>query len=305
MLPNLLIGGAPKSGTSSLYRWLVAHPSVCGPRQKETFFLIGESSPLRDGPGLADSGWEGYRKLFQHCVGHPIVLEATTHYLYDDQARRAIATMDPAPTMLFLLRKPGRRVLSSFLYSKHTLRRVPQDLDFSEYLRLVRRGSSSFDSLIHDPRTRHVLARDVEFSRYVTFLEEWVQDFPREQILLYPFEDMVADPRAFMMNFCRRLGIDPIFYETYEFTAENTTVRTRIPMLREIRRKATRSRLGSLPPTMKWMRPLLSSEPQPLSQYELAALADLENSFAPFNAALSSRFDVDLRCWERDDASSR
>jgi len=39
IFPNLVIAGAPKSGTSSLFFWLAAHPEVCGSQKKETYFL--------------------------------------------------------------------------------------------------------------------------------------------------------------------------------------------------------------------------------------------------------------------------
>jgi hypothetical protein len=46
-LPNLVIAGAPKCGTSSLFYWLADHPQACGSTVKETFYLMDEEHPLR------------------------------------------------------------------------------------------------------------------------------------------------------------------------------------------------------------------------------------------------------------------
>lgn len=67
-LPNLLIAGAPKCGTSSIFTWLIAHPEVCGSQPKETFYLMNSDSPLCNSNLFYDIGrLEKYSQYFDHC----------------------------------------------------------------------------------------------------------------------------------------------------------------------------------------------------------------------------------------------
>src|SRR5689334_10681741 len=83
-LPNLVIAGAPKCGTSSLYRWLADHPQAFGSAPKETFYLMDEGHPLlRKGSNFHTRGLAGYAEFFDGRNEEArVIFEATTHYLY-------------------------------------------------------------------------------------------------------------------------------------------------------------------------------------------------------------------------------
>src|SRR5881394_1202704 len=66
-LPNAVIGGAPKCGTSSAFTWLLQHPQVCGSKPKETCYLLDADDPLcQPDANWHTHGLEGYAAYFRH-----------------------------------------------------------------------------------------------------------------------------------------------------------------------------------------------------------------------------------------------
>src|SRR6185295_15674771 len=228
-LPNLVIAGAPKCGTSSLFSWLAAHPEVCGSIVKETFYLMDEGHPLRrKNANYREQGLNGYESFFRKCSPHHrVVFEATTHYLYQQTALEVLSRLDPMPQIVFLLRKPSERVYSSFQYSKNNLANVHRDLSFAQFISEVMSRPDSALISEYAGDGAFVLQRDIEYSRYIEHISRWIERFGRERIQTYLFEDMKRDPRAFMRTLARRLGIAVEFYDQYDFPVRNETMAVR------------------------------------------------------------------------------
>src|ERR1044072_6556741 len=144
-LPNLIIAGAPKCGTSSLFSWLAAHPPPYGSQLKETFYLMDEGHPLRRKESKYQPlGLDGYQGCFSDCSEHHrIIFEATTHYLYQQTALEVLSKLNPRPQIVVLLRKPSERVYSSFQYSKNNLANVRRELTFSRFVDELQQNSDS------------------------------------------------------------------------------------------------------------------------------------------------------------------
>ena len=94
MLPNVVVAGAPKCGTSSLFAWLCDHPDVCGSQVKETRYLLDASSPLARSGSYERGGIQGYAAYFEHCAERAtpprVIVEATPDYLYQETARQVL-----------------------------------------------------------------------------------------------------------------------------------------------------------------------------------------------------------------------
>ena len=89
MLPNVVIAGAPKCGTTSLFAWLADHPDVCGSNVKEARYFLDPDDPLFDEiSNFRDHGLAGYEAYFTDCEERKaqVVLEATPVYLYQQTA---------------------------------------------------------------------------------------------------------------------------------------------------------------------------------------------------------------------------
>lgn len=301
-LPNLVIAGAPKCGTSTLFSWLADHPDVCASRVKETFFLVDSGTPLSNGSTtIHDTGISGYQSLFSHCRSDiKLVIEGTTHYLYQETARTVLSTLDPVPHIVFLLRNPADRAYSSFRYTRDTLRRLRRNISFAKWLRLLETRPAEAYRLVIGERSSYVLVNDVQFGRYIEYLRPWISAFGSDRIHVYLFEHFVRAPRYFMEGLAELASIDPTFYRQYEFQRANRTVRTRS---RALQRAALAAR-QRIPDTIStgmletfYRRFQTTLVPQEVSDEDHAALARLEQQYARFNTLLGTELGIDVNAW--------
>jgi hypothetical protein len=187
VLPTFLIIGAMRSGTTSLARSLGAHPDVFMARDKEIhFFDLNYSRSI---------GW--YRSHFsivhEHAVG-----EATQTYMYDGEARSRMASTLPDARLIAILRNPVDRAYSHYWMNRALQR---EDLEFAE---AIQREPERIDG--SDARTRFRFSY-VDRGRYVDQLREVCERYPREQLLVLFFEEMIESPQTVYDAVCDFLGI--------------------------------------------------------------------------------------------------
>src|SRR6266566_130247 len=109
-VPDFFIVGAPKCGTTSLYRMLRQHPRIFMPDLKEPRFLASDAwaapgSP--SGPISYPQTLEEYLALFDEAREDQLVGEATTLYLWSRTAAARIAELSPAARIIAILREPA------------------------------------------------------------------------------------------------------------------------------------------------------------------------------------------------------
>ena len=98
--PNLVVAGAPKCGTSSLFFWLAAHPEAASSREKETFFWAPEVNRFNAKCNVQEHGSQAYSRLFAHTEGCKLRFEATAPYLYYREAWEGLAALHPKPVFV-------------------------------------------------------------------------------------------------------------------------------------------------------------------------------------------------------------
>jgi hypothetical protein len=304
-LPNLVVAGAPKCGTSSLFRWLADHPEACGSAPKETFYLMDEGHPLlRRGSNFHTRGLGGYEEFFGGCDrGARVVFEATTHYIYQRTALEVLSKLKTEPLMVFLLRKPSERVYSSFRYSRNNLANVRRDLTFARFVELSKNGGAGNRAALEEAAgaSAYVLRNDISYSRYVEFVSRWVERFGRGRVHVLLFEELKSNPRAFMKNFAARVGVDSSFYDSYDFPLKNETFGVRYPSIhRGVRR------LNELVPAVGlkgalrrvYLKAQSGGAEGGRTPEDARALEELEREFRPFNRRLSDELGLNLSAWE-------
>lgn len=299
-LPSVVVAGAPKCGTSSFFAWLTDHPALCGAATKETFYLMDADHPLaRSDGGVHGGGLEGYAEFFTDCPPGARAAEATTHYYYQETARRVLASLSPQPHVVFLLRSPAERIYSSFQYSRNNLSVIRKDATFADFLAI---GGPRGERLLADPRVRASLrlwSREVELSRYVEHLRPWTELFPPEKLHVYLFEELQRDPRELMRRAAADLGMDPSFYEGYGFPRRNESYSVRYPALHRFARRFARHLSGGGLRTAlreRYLRTLTRPQRQ-RTEEDRRLLAELAEEFAPWNEALAREFPLDLSPW--------
>ena len=134
-LPNAIIGGIFKAGTTAVFEYLSAHPEVCVSSVKETNFF------LREYTGEPQHDIMTYEKYFIHCKeSSKIILEASPIYLVGGRAGAQVVAnridqLLDQPKILFILRNPVDRIYSAYNFQMERLN-LPKTLTFEDYIDL-------------------------------------------------------------------------------------------------------------------------------------------------------------------------
>jgi hypothetical protein len=209
-LPDFLIIGAQKSGTSSLYRYLAQHPQVRESVLKEVHYFDGGLEDGVDTYALGERWYRAHFPLASAMTPGRLTFEASPLYLLHPLAAGRIAGLLPRVKLVAILRDPTERALSHYFHNvrDNDRRRFKEDLDVQ----------AAMDA--EDARLAPVLAagdykseayRAYSYKargRYLEQLERYFAHFPRENLLVLTAEALFADPAATMARLCGFLGLD-------------------------------------------------------------------------------------------------
>lgn len=202
MLPNFIIIGAAKAGTTALYWYLGEHPQVFMSPMKETnyfaFGLDAKGRPLYGNPEVHRypvRSLSDYEKLFADAGSALAVGEASPIYLECPQAAGRIRDLLPAARIICCLRNPADRAYS----------------DYQMYLRSVGRRLDPSRDLSATSAWVHPDSHWMEISRYHGQLKRYYEAFPRDQIYVFLFDDLKKNPLRVTQDLYRFLGVDPTF----------------------------------------------------------------------------------------------
>ena len=194
LLPEFIIIGAQKGGTSSLYNYLIQHPWIASSARKEVhFFDSNFDRGCRWYQAQFPFAWHrSYARLRRQQL---ITGEASPYYIFHPFAARRIFEMLPRVKLVAVLRNPVDRAYSHY---HHNVRRRRETLSFEEAIRAEterlagERAKMLKDShfLSYNYSKYSYLARGV----YIDQLQEWFRLFPTEQMLILKSEDLFADP---------------------------------------------------------------------------------------------------------------
>jgi hypothetical protein len=179
-LPDLIIVGAPKSGTTSLAMWLSEHPQVRMSATKEISFF----------DRFYDRGIGWYREQLPEHEPGIVVGEATPTYLGDALAPKRAAEAVPHAKFVALLREPVSRAWSNYWF-------------FCQ-LGVERR---SWDAALRAEKRGNDPAEYLSRGRYSEQLARWDAAIGPERLLVLLFDDLLADPAQAYATVCRFVGI--------------------------------------------------------------------------------------------------
>ena len=239
-LPDFIIIGAGKSGTTSIARYLCRHPQITMSSEKEPQFFDCEYH----------RGEEWYRSLFAHSRPGQLCFEATTTYTYwphSHQIPQRIADLLPNVRLIYIMRHPVDRSRS---HCGDAMKEKPS-LTFE-------------DALEQNPAF-------IDASLYVQHIQQYLRVFDREQLLLLLYDDFSNDPRSVLGAIQSFIGVPEVdllkagkitagrWGETYTRERINTRLRSaaRIPGIERLWHampKALRTRLYYLILMGPWTR---------------------------------------------------
>lgn len=210
-LPNFLIIGAPKCGTTSLQAYLSQHRDFCFSKYKEPnyFAFAGETLPEK-GPvepklmqeliyfhSLTDLSQ--YEHQYDHHKGEKVIGDASVRYLYTKPAAERIRQLVPQARMVAILREPVSR-----LYSHYCMNKQYQ----LEPLSLMQAIEAEPD------RIAQKWGWDWHYTsigRYSEQIARYFSLFDRDQIKFFLYEEFSREPLRVMSEICRFLEVDEQF----------------------------------------------------------------------------------------------
>ena len=225
-LPDFLVIGAQKAGTTALYAYLLKHPAIVGPSWKEVSFF--------DRHYARGEAW--YRGNFPTTLRRaearrragvePIAGEASPSYLFHPSAPERVAKLVPKARLIALVRNPVDRALSHY---HHEVALGRESLPFEDALAQEEERMRGELERMRDPRYfSHAWWNYPYASRglYADQLERWLAVFPREQLLVVPSEDLLDRPAETYARVLEFVGAPPHELDAYPrvFTREYSSM---------------------------------------------------------------------------------
>jgi len=202
-LPDFFVAGAPKAGTTALHAALAQHPELYLSTVKEPkFFLTDGPPPTQGGPGDAKTYREhvwrrpDYEALFDAAPPGTLRGESTPFYLYRQDAQLRIRALVPHARLIIVVRDPVERAHSNWTH-------------------LWSAGLDPIDDFVSACAAEHqrVAARWADFWHYKRIglygqqLRHLYSIFPREQVLVMRYRDLIDDPPGTLDRICGFLGV--------------------------------------------------------------------------------------------------
>jgi hypothetical protein len=197
-LPEILVIGTQRGGTSSLFRFLAAHPDVRRPVRKEIEYFAADHH----------RGRRWYRAHFPIRPATTRSMDCTPQYLFHPHAARRAAEEVPDARIVALLREPVARAHSHW---RHMATLGHEPLGFADAIAAEpERTDEAWQRMVDDPGfdDRDVMRFSyVRRGQYAEHLEAWAARFPPEQLLVMASERLFAEPAAALAEIERFLGL--------------------------------------------------------------------------------------------------
>jgi len=211
-MPNFVIIGAAKAGTTSLYRYLCQHPQVyMSPVKEPRFFAFKDQDIPFQGPGIAYwrktsvTSLAEYEALFRPTCEQSAVGEASPLYLYSKKACREIGQLAPEAKLIAILRHPVDRAYSHFAHNRAS--NVEPLSSFREALREeAQRRQQNWGAPWY--------YRDRGY--YYRQLRTYYDTFRRDQIGVWLYDDLKTNAARFLSEIESFLAVDHAAIDTTE-----------------------------------------------------------------------------------------
>lgn len=211
-LPNLVIAGVVKAGTTSLFSYLSRHPDICCSSVKETCYFSGYRyyKPIEP--------FEKYQSYFSHCGNQKYIMEATPGYFEGgvrvaEQLKKQVGNIK----VIIVFRDPIDRILSFFKYHKSMVH-LEQSLSFDEYIRMCE--AMPFEERVKQENDRYW---GIDGGCYSNYIEDWFAIFG-DSLKVAFFDDLKSHPLGLLKDISEWLKIDYHPFEAMTLEVENRSV---------------------------------------------------------------------------------
>jgi hypothetical protein len=269
-LPDYLLIGAQKSGTTSLAHYLGAHPDVfCVEREVHYFDRH-----------LAD-GVDWYARHFARAPEGALLGEGTPEYMYEEAVPPRMAELVPGARLLVILRHPVDRAYSQFW---HNRTRGHEHLEFEAAV-------AAEEERLRAASTQRERSRFayLDRGRYLHQLERVCRSFSREQLHVLLLDDLRRDRGGALRRTFEFLGVAPLDVPVAAAVEKNRFIEYRSQRLRPIIRK--------LPGPVQRVAGRANVRYAEYPRLDPELRARLAEGFVDDNAALATWLGRDLAEW--------
>lgn len=219
MLPDFIIIGGRRCGSTSLFNYLSENPSIGKSLRKEIhFFSTKQNKSIRwyksHFPSIREKNSFIKKSNKQFICG-----EASPHYLSHPLAPLRIKKILPKVKMIVLLRDPVERAYSDFKHSDKETLSFEEALE-NEPIRLF----GEEEKIKNDPKYISILQWNFAYATqgiYVKQIQNWLSYFPLEQFLFLRSEDLFLNPSEVLKNVYQFLGLE--YFELKNYKKYNAT----------------------------------------------------------------------------------
>lgn len=200
-LPNFLIIGAAKSGTTAIYTYIKQHPEIFMSPRKELRYFSNINPPPKNIPyheGV--DSLEEYKSYFEKVTNERIIGESSPMYLYTPGAEERIKTLIPDVKLFAILRNPIDRAYSAYMHAKRDWKE-PMD-SFQEALdKENERIEAGWGMLWHY----------INAGYYFEQLSRYFHIFDPSQIKVVLYDDLVNNPYKLLQDLFLFMNVDTKF----------------------------------------------------------------------------------------------
>lgn len=210
-LPNLLIVGAMRAGTSSLYKYLSMHPNAHRSVRKEVEYF---SQHYHRTQHWYRAHWPVFPILSRD---NHVYFEASPNYLFHPLAAKRAKQLVPEAKVIVLLRDPVERAFSHY---RHMERLGYECLPFADAVEAeAERTAEDWTASRANPETplsKAVLRYSyLRRGHYVRYLKEWIDHFGHDRVHVINFDTFYDDPATRYSEVLEFTGLLPWF--PYDF----------------------------------------------------------------------------------------
>lgn len=204
-MPDFIIIGSMKSGTTTLHEDLDLHPDVVMSSWKEPGYFVGPDFGGPEKLPLQAARTAEYARLFSNVKEGQICGESSTHYTklhkLPNAAQNIFDTLGANTKLIYVMRDPVKRAVSQYGHEHQH-----GEIDIATL-------SAAVDS--YDPM--------IDTSRYAMQLAPYQDLFPAQNILCLKFENIVANRQAYVEKVLEFIGADvSLMPELDDATVRNT-----------------------------------------------------------------------------------
>jgi len=207
-LPEFIIIGAQKSGTSSLYAYLSQHPQIQSGFLKEVHFFDGGLNPRVDTFKKGERWYRSHFPLNNKLQGGKKTFEATPEYLFNPLVPERIAQLLPGVKLIVCLRNPTERAISHYFHE----RKKRMDLEKLPILKALKAEEQRLEECIANKNYKSEAFIHYSYKSrglYKEQISRYYEYFDKEDILIIDSEELFNETKRVLKDVFRFVGVNP------------------------------------------------------------------------------------------------